>query len=253
MNCVRALPRLGRIGYIRTSFHGVSMRLFIPLLAVLSLSGCVSKSAYLELEAENERLHERMEKLADANLKTYRELMEDFKPLIDANIVKLEVKEGRITLGMAADVLFPSGSAELTPEARNHLVTVAASLKRRTANRDFQVEGHTDSDPISTAEFPTNWHLGAARAISVVQFLTNQGFPTDHISAASFGDKKPVANNSSGTDRARNRRIEIVLLPDLSDMPGSRKLAKEAAGEADDAGKGEGKGKGKGKGKKKND
>ena len=129
---------------------------------------------------------------------------------------------------MAADVLFASGSAVLSNSGRDNVAEIARILAKRVGDRDFQVEGHTDNEPINTPEFPNNWYLGAARAIAVTQVMINNGFPDDHISASSFADNSPVAPNASAAGKAQNRRIEIVLLPDLSDMPGYKKIMSES-------------------------
>ncbi len=209
------------------------MRISLVLLAALALGGCVPKSQYMKLESENAKLKERIERLdnvAEAQLKAYRELLSDFKPLIDRGLLKIEVVDGRITLGMASDVLFPSGSAELSQAGKDNIAEITRVLANRAKDRDFQVEGHTDNEPINTAQYPSNWHLGAARAIAVTQFMVSRGFPEDQISAASFGDNAPVATNGSESGRAENRRIEIVLLPELSDLPGYKRLMGEQKG-----------------------
>ena len=202
----------------------------ILLVAALTLGGCVPKAQYMKLQTENKELKQRVERLdsiAEANLKAYRELLADFKPLIDRGLLKVEVVDGRITLGMASDVLFASGSAELSQAGKDNIGEITKVLAAKSKDRDCQVEGHTDSEPSNTPQYPSTWHLGAARAIAVTQFMVARGFPEDQISAASFADNAPVAANSSGTARAENRRIEIVLLPDLADLPGYRKLMAE--------------------------
>jgi chemotaxis protein MotB len=204
------------------------MRVWV--LVALLATGCVSRAKYQKVVDQNERLKTRIEKMdarADAQLAQLRELVADLQPLIDRKVLEVEFVEGRVTIGMASDVLFPSGSAELSAEGRARLVELTRALKRRAAQHDFQVEGHTDDDPIATAQFPDNWHLGAARGIAVAQFMISQGFPEEHLSAATYADTKPVESNGSASGRALNRRIEVVLVPDLSDLPGYERLTKE--------------------------
>jgi chemotaxis protein MotB len=217
------------------------MRIVTLFAALTLMSGCVSTSQYLKVQKENERLHERIEKMderAEAMLRAYKELLADFKPLIDRGLLKIEVVDGRITLGMASDVLFASGSADLSSGGRENIVEITRILSKKVGDRDFQVEGHTDTEPINTPQFPNNWHLGAARALAVTQLMVANGFPEDHISAASFGDNSPVASNGSASGKAQNRRIEIVLLPELSDMPGYKRLMTEHKGRSRGRGKG---------------
>jgi chemotaxis protein MotB len=204
------------------------MRIWV--LAAVLLTGCVSQAKYAKVMEQNERLKNRIERMdarADAQVAQLRELVKDLQPLIDRKVLEVEFVEGRVTIGMASDVLFDSGSAELSAEGKARVADLTRALKRRAADHDFQVQGHTDNEPISTAQFPDNWHLGAARGIAVTKFMIAQGFPEDHVSAATYADTKPVESNNSAAGRAQNRRIEVVLLPDLSDLPGYERLTKE--------------------------
>jgi len=225
------------------------MRSVILLAVTLSFVGCVPKSQYLELEDQysacNEALDsekekgaqlaeqlDKMKKRSKARVKAFLDLIEEFKPLIDRGILEVKVEKGSISIGMAADVLFPSGSAQLSEDGEANIREVARLLGRRT-DREFQIQGHTDADPIHSAEFPSNWHLGAARALNVMQFMVANGMSADQVSAATFGEHQPVAGNNADEGKAANRRIEIVFLPDLSDLPGHQELikaAKEAGG-----------------------
>ncbi len=85
--------------------------------------------------------------------------------------------------------------------------------------------------PIATAQFPSNWELAAARAITVLKAMVDGGLAQERISAASFGDTRPVTPNDSPETKAQNRRIEITIVPDLSGLPGFEELQKvDAAG-----------------------
>ncbi len=193
----------------------------LSILLFLAAGACVPQAKYEAALAKNRDLSgkvERLEARLAADQRAYEEILADMKPLIDRGVLKVENKEGRVIIGMASDVLFPSGSAELSADGKSNVAEVARLLARRGKEHMFQVEGHTDNVPIATAAFPDNWHLGAARAITVTEFMVSQGFPRDHLSAATFGDTRPVANNGTDTGRAANRRIEIVLLPDLADL-----------------------------------
>lgn len=212
------------------------MKWCLMVLALALGSGCVSMKRYnaldlkyTESQTEVARLKQeiaRRDALAQGRLQQLRELTADFKPLIDRGVLEIEVVEGRVVLAMAADVLFPSGSSALSEAGQANLREVARLLSRRP-DYEFQVEGHTDDDPISTSQFPSNWHLGAARAIEVVQVLISNGMSPDNLSAASFAQYAPVVPNSSPVNKARNRRIELVLLPDLGELPGYRQLMEQ--------------------------
>ncbi len=216
------------------------MRTLLLSLPLVLAVGCVSKSKYAELESQYTELQatsagqaEKLEKLeadmararsmAEAARQNFLEIKKEFQPLIDRGVLEITVDDGRIVIGMASDVLFSSGSAELSAGGLSNVTEVARLLARRS-DRDFQVEGHTDDDPISSDEFPSNWHLGAARALTVAQVLVSNGLQGEQVSAATFGEFRPVASNGSASGKTQNRRIEIVLLPDLSELPGYEAL-----------------------------
>jgi chemotaxis protein MotB len=115
-----------------------------------------------------------------------------------------------------SEVLFPSGSAELSPEGRKTLTAFAHTLleiaSRITPDVSWvlRVDGHTDRVPISSARFPSNWELSAGRALSVVKFLTSQGVPPQRLAATGFGEFQPL-DATGPASNARNRRIEMRL------------------------------------------
>jgi chemotaxis protein MotB len=131
---------------------------------------------------------------------------------------------------IGTDILFPSGSAELSKEGQAALPRVGAVLAQLKDN-EYQVEGHTDNVPIKTSKYPSNWELAAARAITVVKTLNAAGVPSNQVSAASYAEYKPAATNETPEGKQANRRIEIVVVPDLSKLPGFEEL--NALAEAD--------------------
>ena len=149
--------------------------------------------------------------------------MKRFKAMIDAGTLTVKVVDGRMVVQLATDILFAPGSARLSKEGKEALVEVAGVLAS-IDGRDVQVAGHTDDQPISTASFPNNWYLGSSRAIAVTEVLIEGGLPSDHISAASYSAFKPTDTNETKEGRANNRRIEIIVVPDLSTMPGFDEL-----------------------------
>jgi chemotaxis protein MotB len=116
-----------------------------------------------------------------------------------------------------AEVLFNAGSAELEPAGRAQIARVADALKEITAkippeiNWVLQVDGHTDRRPIQTPQFPSNWELSTARAISVVKFLMSEGIPAERLSAAGFAEFAPIDLRDDEIGWRRNRRIELKL------------------------------------------
>jgi chemotaxis protein MotB len=107
---------------------------------------------------------------------------------------------------------FPTGTAELTPNAVRTLETVAVALRQLA--HPIRVEGHTDDVPITrrSGPFASNWDLSTARATRVVQLLIAQGLAADRLAAAGYGEHRPRVPNTSRTNRARNRRVDLVVL-----------------------------------------
>jgi chemotaxis protein MotB len=116
-----------------------------------------------------------------------------------------------------SDVLFDSGSAELKPGATAQLDKLADALKEVETKIPpdiawvMRVDGHTDIHPIATPEFPSNWELSSARAISVVRYLMQAGISPEHLVAAGFGEFQPIDSGTSDEALAKNRRIELKL------------------------------------------
>ena len=116
-----------------------------------------------------------------------------------------------------SEVLFDKGSAALTDSGRAELDKLAGALKE--LERDIppdidwilRIDGHTDSDPINTPQFPSNWELSTARAISVVRYLMSKGIPAMRLAAAGFGEHHPIDPRDTEEAKARNRRIELKL------------------------------------------
>jgi chemotaxis protein MotB len=116
-----------------------------------------------------------------------------------------------------SEVLFASGSADLGLEGQRQLGQLARTLLNVAGtipadiNWILRVDGHTDAVPIATAQFRSNWELSAARAISVVRYLIDQGVPAERLAAAGFGEYQPIDSGTDVSARARNRRIELKL------------------------------------------
>jgi len=168
-----------------------------------------------EQKAQLEEAQERGKLLADLQAK--------FKRMIDAGHLKVTTRHGRVVLQLHNDVLFDTGEADVKPDGKTALAEIAATL-RTVGGKRFQVAGHTDTQPITTdkkKEFPTNWELSTARAIAVVKFLVTQGVDPSELSAAGYGPYDPVSPNASPDSMAKNRRIEITLVPNVADLVAS--------------------------------
>lgn len=105
---------------------------------------------------------------------------------------------------------FPAGDATVSADAETVIKTLAETLK--DTQTPIRVEGHTDSTPISSPRYPSNWELSTARASSVLARLLENGIVPERLSAAGYGGFQPVADNATIEGRAQNRRVDIVVL-----------------------------------------
>ncbi|MEN8177893.1 MAG: OmpA family protein [Pseudomonadota bacterium] len=144
----------------------------------------------------------------------YAQFVERLQGMIDAGQLSVNIRNGRIVIELPNNVLFDSGRAQLNAEGREALTQVADILTQ-FEDRRFQVEGHTDNNPINSALYPSNWELSAARALAVVHLLIDAEVNPINLSAAGFGEHQPRAENETPEGRQLNRRIEIVMLPNL--------------------------------------
>jgi chemotaxis protein MotB len=212
-----------------------------PVLLLLGLPACVSSGRYQKLAAEHdalgqrlaaleqekadleserasleENLHERKGEISEMR-GTYDALLAELEQEVAAGKVQIEQLREGLRLNLAQDILFATGSAELDEQGRDVLGRVSEQLAK--SNYRVEVEGHTDTLPIKGSlakTYPSNWELAGARAARVVRLFEEKGVDRKSLAAVSFGEMHPVASNGDEASRARNRRIEIRLLPQES-------------------------------------
>ncbi|GAB1429970.1 flagellar motor protein MotB [Ignavibacteria bacterium] len=134
-----------------------------------------------------------------------------------ANTVEILRTPSHLRLRLSEKLLFLSGKADIQPAGAVILDSLAAIL--RGIPQDIVVEGYTDSIPIRTFQFESNFHLSAERALNVGYYLLQAGVPSESFSVQGFGETRPVAPNSTPDGRARNRRVEILLSSKSPEMP----------------------------------
>ncbi len=136
---------------------------------------------------------------------------------IDEKQVRLEMAERGLVITFVAEVLFDSGKAKVRPEAYASLDKIARVLKENVADRNINIEGHTDNQPIKYSGWKSNWELSTARATSVLHYMVDEkNIAPQRVSAVGHGEFKPVASNDTAEDRQKNRRVEIIILPKMS-------------------------------------
>ena len=127
--------------------------------------------------------------------------------------IEIETTREGLVLRLADNALFEIGSARIAADARPLLDEIGSILMKTRLS--VRIEGHTDDLPISTREYPSNWELSTARAVTVLRYLlTECSVPAKRLSAAGYGQFQPLVSNRTEENRAKNRRVEIFLLKD---------------------------------------
>ena len=155
---------------------------------------------------------------AAKRLSEYNSMLKQLKSMIDSGKLTVRIVRNKMVIELPEAVLFPSGSAKLKKDGIRVLAELGPVLAS-IQGREFQVGGHTDNKPIKTKRFPSNWELSGARAIDVTELLIEYGVPGNRISAAAYADTQPSESNETKEGRAKNRRIEISLQPNLDELP----------------------------------
>jgi chemotaxis protein MotB len=174
----------------------------------------------LELQVSKlERLSEMQRGVAEQELtfvtQTYDMLIDDLKQEIDDGKVEVEQIRGKLSMSVAEELFFETGEADLKPAGQEVLKRIGTILKK-IPEKNIRIEGHTDTVPIGPSlrsKYPTNWELAAIRAVNVVRFLQNNArIDPLRLSAVSYGQYRPIASNKTKAGKAKNRRIEIILI-----------------------------------------
>jgi len=142
--------------------------------------------------------------------------------------LKVQIRHNRMVISLPGDVLFASGQDSLKEEGRTVLNAVDDVIKKdaQLSARYFQIAGHTDNKPLSGGSFKDNWGLSAMRARQVLVYMVaapdakggGGGLDATHLHAAGYGETDPIADNGTDEGRQANRRVELVLMPDVGEM-----------------------------------
>lgn len=170
------------------------------------------------LKGENRDLNSQRDSLETALAEANARLLEEptqsstqLKDLDDAG-VGYGMRDGRMVISIPQELTFGAGKADLSAGGRKALKAVAKTLKEQYEGGEYWIEGHTDNDPISKSKFATNRDLSLARAMAVLHYLVDDGAIADgQCVVAGWGPYRPLAANSSSANKAKNRRVEIVV------------------------------------------
>jgi chemotaxis protein MotB len=157
----------------------------------------------IAFKGEQQRLNR--EKIRNATA----DIRQALAPLVKEGQVRIFEGAQSVTVEINASILFQPGEARLDPGAVRALTEVARILAPTAF--PITVEGHTDSTPINTAQFPSNWELSGMRASSVVRLFIDNGVDPRRLTATGHAEQRPVADNASAEGRARNRRVAITM------------------------------------------
>ena len=173
----------------------------LPLIALFPLSACVSKSAFEELQAQNQQLQAQNQQLQSQ---------------VSAQQAQVARLQGAIKYTVNSDLLFRPGSWDISADGEKIMARMASQLAS-TQQNPLVVNGFTDNAPIGAAlkrrGVTSNLELSQKRADAVMQFLVSHGVKADLLSAKGHGEEDPVAPNTTPTGRSQNRRVEITLAP----------------------------------------
>ncbi len=159
----------------------------------------------------------------EKRLAAMEDVQKQFAKMIDAGQLEVKARNGNLVISLPSEVLFASGSADISEKGQIAIIEIGVTLKK-LADRRFLVLGHTDDQPLKNSVFKDNWELSTARALNVTRTLVNAGMDPKNLIPAGSGEHDPL-----GKDRAKNRRIEIALLPALSELPPLPTSLEEAA------------------------
>jgi chemotaxis protein MotB len=202
------------------------LKFTLVLFITFSLAGCtfIFQLGKRSDARKIQELSDQLDELARAKSMLEQKLGQE----INDKQIKLQMMEKGLVITVVGDLLFDSGKAKIRPEAFDLLNKVSAVLKDNMAQFNVGIEGHTDNVPISKSGWKSNWELSTARALSVVHYLANeQGISPERLSAIGYGEYRPVASNDTKDGRKQNRRVEIVILPNVTKVKGGASGASE--------------------------
>ena len=191
------------------------LKLSLALFLSFSLAGCtfIFQAGRRSDVNKIQELSTQLDELNQA-----KRLLEDrLSKEIQDKQVSLKMMEKGLVITVVGDLLFDSGKAKIRPEADNVLNKVAMILQENVPQNRVGIEGHTDNVPIRFSGWKSNWELSSARALSVLHYLVEEkGIAPERLSAIGYGEFYPVAANDTKDGRHKNRRVEIVILPQIT-------------------------------------
>ena len=198
----------------------------LVLMMSLMVSGC-AVNFYKQSPRSKEKIKTLQNKISDleaeraaerAQFEETKRMMESrLKGQIDDKSISLHMADGGLVIVLSDDILFDSGKAEVKRGAFPILDKLADIINKKVPGKNIGVSGHTDNVPIAHSNWKSNWELSTARATNVLHYLEGRGIPPKRLSATGYGEHRPIASNDTAVSRAKNRRVEIVILPEYAE------------------------------------
>jgi chemotaxis protein MotB len=196
----------------------------IILISGFFSSGC-AVNFYKKNKRDRQQIKELERQLSELERKRMQEkkqfeetrkmLQKRLQEQIDDENVSLSMDERGLVIVLSDEILFDSGKAEIRKGAYPVLSQVAEVIVNKVPDKNIGISGHTDNVPIRRSSWKSNWELSTARATNVLHYLVEQGVSPDRLSATGYGEHRPVASNETAAGRAKNRRVEILILPEF--------------------------------------
>ena len=214
----------------------VSLGVVCVVVSSLLLSGC-AVNLYKQSPKSTQKIKDLQVKVDELETRRLKEQVkfEEVKKMLERKLkgqiadedVSVELKGGAIAIVLSDSILFDSGKATLKKEAFPVLDKVADIVKSEVADKNIGIGGHTDNVPIKYSAWKSNWELSSARATNVLYYLEEKGVLSKRLSATGYGEYRSLASNDTADGRLKNRRVEIIILPEFT-REGARD-AKESA------------------------
>lgn len=208
----------------RSKFSGI----LIPVMLIVGMmtSGCAlnfykqsprSQKQIQELEAKISDL-EAQRRLEQEEFENARKMMErKLRSEIQGDKISLRLDDAGLAIILSDDILFDSGKADIKKQAYPVLDYLISVLNENFPVKNIGVTGHTDNVPIKFSSWKSNWELSTARATNVLYYLESNGVSSKRLSATGYGEHRPIVSNDTTAGKAKNRRVEIVILPEFAE------------------------------------
>lgn len=209
------------------SKRGILMTFTLVTAVSLLSSGC-AVNLYKQSPRSKQQIQELQSKIDDLEAQRRQEQLEfeDAKRMMEKRLsqqlrdeqISFRLDEGGLAIILSGDILFDSGKADIKPGAYPVLDKIINIISDKVPGKDIGITGHTDNVPIKFSNWKSNWELSSARATNVLYYLESKGVSPERLSAIGQGEYKPIASNETAKGRARNRRVEIVILPEFEEQ-----------------------------------